>query len=50
MHGLEVVNTVMFVSSALVLVGIFSSLIATAGEASVFLGETRFNHQEEEPP
>ncbi len=37
MHGLDVVNTVMFVSSALVLVGIFSSLIATRFGAPLLL-------------
>src|SRR4249919_2381774 len=37
MHGLDVVNTLMFVGSALVLVGIFSSLIATRFGAPLLL-------------
>ena len=37
MHGIDVINTLMFVASALVLVGIFSSLIATRFGAPLLL-------------
>ena len=37
MHGLDLVNTAIFVGAALVLLGIFSSLIATRAGAPLLL-------------